>query len=399
MTDDSLFDFDTIIAREPTASFKWDKYRGRDIIPLWVADMDFRSAPAIVEALQERAAHGVFGYTHTPDSLVSVVIAALHAEYGWMVDPSWIVWLPGVVSGLNVLCRAIGHRGDQVITSTPVYPPFLSAPRLAERSLLRLPLRLCRGRWESDMDALEGAVSPHTRLLLLCSPHNPTGRVWSRDELAAFASIAERHDLVIGSDEIHSGLILDEDKSHVPIATLSREIEARTVTLMAPSKTFNIAGLACSFAVIGDPRIRGAFCGAMEGIVPHVNLFGYVAAQAAYQNGARWHRSLLAYLRDNRNLVEREIETMPGLSVTHVEATYLAWIDARETGIADPARFFESAGVGLSDGSEFGAPGYLRLNFGCPRSLLAEALRRMRVGLDHNGNLSEPDSNTTGGRR
>jgi cystathionine beta-lyase len=375
------FNFDEIIDRRGSSSEKWDKYRDRDIIPLWVADMDFRSAPAIVVALQERVSHGVFGYTHAPEELATVVVDSLLTDCGWAVDPEWIIWLPGVVSGLNVLCRAIGERGDDVVTLTPIYPPFLSAPGLAERSLTRVPLRLREDRWDADMDALERAISPRTRLLLLCSPHNPVGRVWSREELERFADIADRHGLVIGSDEIHSGLILDDDKPHIPTATLSPEVQARTVTLMAPSKTFNIPGLGCSFAVISDRRTRDAFCRAMEGIVPHVNLFGYVAAQAAYEKSGEWHRALLAYLGSNRDLVEKEIGAMPGLSITHVEATYLAWIDTRDTGIADPTCFFEEAGVGLSDGAEFDAPGFLRLNFGCPRSLLTVALNRMADAL------------------
>lgn len=384
------FDFNEIIDRGPTASYKWDKYGDRDVIPLWVADMDFRSAPAIIEGLQERISHGIFGYTRAPDNLVKAVVAALRDDYDWTVDPDWIVWLPGVVSGLNVLCRAIGSCGDEVITLTPVYPPFLSAPALAGRALVRVPLHVEGARWTCDMDALERAVSERTRLMLLCSPHNPVGRVWSRDEVAALADFAERHDLILGSDEIHAGLILDEGTPHIPAATVSRGVAARTVTLMAPSKTFNIPGLGCSFAVIQDRRLRVAFCHSMEGIVPHVNLLGYVAAQAAYEKGRSWHIESLAYLRDNRNLVEREIEAMPGLSMTHVEATYLAWIDARKTGIADPAGFFEQAGVGLSDGVDFGGPGYVRLNFGCPRSLLIEALRRMREALDRRKSCGEP---------
>jgi cysteine-S-conjugate beta-lyase len=381
MSEPGLFDFDTVIDREPTASYKWAKYRGRDVIPLWVADMDFRSAPAIVEAMQERVAHGVFGYTHAPDDLVAAVIASLEAEYGWLVDPSWIVWLPGVVSGLNVLCRAVGEPGDAVMTLTPVYPPFMSAPCLADRDLIGVPLVLREGGYGADLEALEQAVTPRTRLLLLCSPHNPVGRVWSEEELRAFARLAERHDLIIGSDEIHAGLILDEDKPHIPTATLSAGIASRTVTLMAASKTFNTPGLGCSFAVIGDPRLRWAFSRAMEGIVPHVNALGYTATQAAYEKGGEWRMALLDYLRGNRDLAERGIAAMPGLVITHAEATYLAWIDARPTGLADPATFFENAGVGLSDGAEFGAPGFLRLNFGCPRSLLTKALDRMRDAL------------------
>ncbi|MCE5254362.1 MAG: PatB family C-S lyase [Actinomycetia bacterium] len=375
------FDFDTPVDRRGTASYKWDKYEGRDIIPLWVADMDFPSPPAVIAALHERVAHGVFGYTYASAGLEAAVRRSLFSDYGWEVAREWIVWLPGLVSGLNVLCRAVGVRGDQVATYTPIYPPFMSAPALAGRTAVRVPLVLDAGRWEMDLEALERSLTARSRLLLLCSPHNPVGRVWSETELCALAEVACRHDLVIGSDEIHAGLVLDEDKSHLPVATLSSETAARTVTLMAPSKTFNMPGLGCSFAIISDPALRAAFAGAMEGIVPHVNALGYVAAQAAYEEGADWRRALLAYLRVNRDLVEREISTMPGLAVAHVEATYLAWIDARAAGLPDPAAFFEEAGVGLSDGSEFGAPGFVRLNFGCSRSLLTKALTRMRTAL------------------
>jgi cystathionine beta-lyase len=381
-TDTERFDFDAVVERGGTASYKWDKYRGRDVIPLWVADMDFRSAPAIVEALQARAAHAVYGYTYAPDELYTAVRSSLLRDFSWEVSPDSIVWLPGLVSGLNVVSRAVGRRGDEVVTFTPVYGPFLSAPALAERELVKVPLTWRNNRWEMDLERLEVHLTPRTRLLLLCSPHNPVSRVWSVAELEALADVVLRHDLVIGSDDIHAGLVLDEDKRHVPIATLSPQLAGRTITLMAPSKTFNIPGLGCSFAIIEEPSLRKAFYHAMEGIVPHVNLFGYVAAQAAYDKGAPWHKALLTYLRGNRDLLEHEIGTMPGLSITHVEATYLAWIDIRETGLgSDATRFFEAAGVGLSDGAEFDGPGHVRLNFGCRRALLAEALRRMRAAL------------------
>ncbi len=376
------FDFDTPVDRRGTASLKWDRYGGRDVIPLWVADMDFRSPPAIMEALQQRAAHGVFGYTHATDELEATVRSALLREHSWEVPVSWLVWLPGLVSGLNVVCRAVGAPGDEVATFVPIYPPFLTAPAFGGRSVRRVPLVFSEpggaGRWEMDLDLLERALTSHTRLLLFCSPHNPVGRVWSRAELEALAEVACRHNLVIGSDEVHADLVLDEDKCHIPLAALGKDVARRTITLMAPSKTFNIPGLGCSFAVISDPSLRRDFCRAMDGIVPHVNLFGYAAAQAAYEGGGPWHAALLAYLRGNRDLVEREIAALPGLSVAHVEATYLAWIDARRSGLAQPARDFEKAGVGLSDGAEFGAPGFLRLNFGCSRALLAEGLARMR---------------------
>jgi cystathionine beta-lyase len=381
MSDD--FDFDTPIDRRGTASLKWDRYGRRNVIPLWVADMDFESPPAVTEALRRRAEHGVYGYTHASDELEAAVQASLARDYSWEVPVPWLVWLPGLVSGLNVVCRAVGVPGDEVLTFTPVYPPFLTAPGFQQRSAVRVPLaQSAGGRWEMDLDLLEYSLTPSSRLLLLCSPHNPVGRVWSRDELGVLAELAVRHDLVVGSDEVHSGLVLDEDKRHIPLATLGDGIAARTITLMSPSKTFNVPGLGCSFAVISHAALRRDFCRAMEGIVPHVNLFGYAAAQAAYEYGGPWHAALLEYLRGNRDLIERELGVVPGLSVAHVEATYLAWIDARESGLPQPAKDFERAGVGLSDGAEFGAPGFVRLNFGCSRTLLAEGLARMRAALE-----------------
>ncbi|UPU36085.1 PatB family C-S lyase [Geomonas paludis] len=378
------FDFDEIIDRRGTASEKWDKYRDRDIIPLWVADMDFRSPPAIIKALHERVEHGVFGYTAPPQGLAQAVIDSLQAEFGWQVRKEWITWLPGLVTGLNVSCRAVGDAGDDVITFTPVYPPFMSAPPLSGRNVINVPLICKEGRWGLDLDALEAAVTPRTRQLLLCSPHNPVGRVWTRDELAALDDFAARHDLVICSDEIHAGLVLEPGVRHIPIATLSPEASRRTITLMAPSKTYNVPGLGCSFAVISDDTLRRAFRKAMGRIVPHVNLLGYTAAEAAYRDGEEWRQELLEYLRGNRDLVQREMTAL-GLPVARVEATYLSWIDVRGRGIEDPVRFFEEAGVGLSGGSDFGLAGYVRLNFGCRRELLQEALRRMRVALKERG--------------
>src|SRR5512133_1727846 len=375
------FDFATPIDRCQTASEKWDRYAGRDILPLWVADMDFRSPPAVIEALHKRVEHGVFGYTAPPGELIATVLEMLQREYDWPVREEWLVWLPGLVCGLNVACRAVGEPGDGVAAFTPVYPPFLSAPRLAGRELVSVPL-VCRGEvWQMDLEALERAITPRTRLLLLCSPHNPVGRVWSREEQRALLEVAERHDLTICSDEIHAGLVLDQDLQHIPFAAISSEAARRTITLHAPSKTYNIPGLGCSFAVIPDEGLRRSFRQVMAGIVPHVNLLGYTAALAAYRDGEAWRQALLEYLRRNRDLVDRAIAGMPGLKTWPVEATYLTWIDARELGAADPARFFEEAGVGLSDGAPFGAPGFVRLNFGCGRTLLEKALERMQRAL------------------
>jgi cystathionine beta-lyase len=383
----TLIDFDTIIDRSATGSEKWGKYQGRDIIPLWVADMDFRSPPAVIAALHERIEHGVFGYTHPPQSLVEAVLNHLERDFSWKIQPEWLVWLPGLVCGLNVLCRTVGEAGDEVITYTPIYPPFMSAPILSQRVTVKVPLKLDGGRWVADLDALERAITPRTKLLLLCSPHNPVGRTWNREELQQLADVAERCDLVIGSDDIHAGLILDEGIRHLPIAALSPETARRTITLLAPSKTYNIPGLGCSFAVISDPVLRKRFIKAVGRIVPHVNLLGYTAAEAAYRHGEEWRQALLAYLRGNRDLVEEAVASIPGLATTHVEATYLAWIDVRSSGIENPCRFFEEAGVGLSNGADFDAPGFVRLNFGCSRSLLVEALQRMHRALARNGSL------------
>lgn len=393
-------DFDTPPDRQGTSSLKWDRYRARDVIPLWVADMDFESPPAVTEALRHRADHGIFGYTHASDELEATVVTALKRDYGWEVPTDWLVWLPGLVSGLNVVCRAVGEPGDAILTFVPIYPPFLTAPVLAGCQTVRVPLAYSEGatiptdavtpttavegggRWEMDLELLERSLTPRSRLLLLCSPHNPVGRAWTRTELEALAEIVVRRNLVVASDEVHSGLVLDENREHIPLAGLGPEIAARTITLMAPSKTYNIPGLGCSFALISDRELRREVLHAMDGIVPHVNLFGYVATQAAYQSGGPWLDRLLVYLRRNRDLVEQEIGSMPGLTMAHVEATYLAWIDARDSRMADPAREFEKAGAGLSDGADFGSPGFVRLNFGCSRELLAEGLRRMRIALE-----------------
>lgn len=374
-----MFDFDTIIDRSNTNSEKWDRYAGQDIIPLWVADMDFRSPQAVLDALHQRVDHGVFGYSSPPQELTEVVLSVLLREYNWQVQPDWLVWLPGLVCGLNVACRAVGAAGDAVATFTPVYPPFLTAPGLAKRELISVSLVERQGRWEMDLEALEHAITPQTKLLMLCSPHNPVGRVWSREEQMALGALVKRHNLIVCSDEIHAGLVLESDTPHIPFATLAPELAQRTITLLAPSKTYNIPGLGCSFAVIPGKQLRQDFRGVMAGIVPHVNLLGYTAALAAYRGGELWRQVMLEYLRQNRDLVLKVIGDIPGLNSWPVEATYLAWIDTRRLGVTDPILFFEQAGVGLSDGVPFGAPGYVRLNFGCPRSVLKQALERIQL--------------------
>ncbi len=371
------FGFDSPPDRRGTSSSKWEKYGQRDVIPLWVADMDFKTAPCVSEALSERVRHGIFGYTQPPKELPGVVASMLERDFDWQIDPDWIVWMPSLVVGLNVVSRAFANKGDEILTVTPIYPPFLSAPRYGDRVTVTAPLREQNGRWLWDFDALDKAVSAKTRTLLVCSPHNPTGRVWTTDELGEVAQFCEWHNLVLVSDEIHSGLVLDRDKKHIPIASLG-EITERTVTLMSASKTFNIPGLGCAFAIVSNDQLRAKLQRTMRGIVHHVGTLGYFATMAAYRDGKTWQLALLDYLRDNRDLVETQLSSLPGLRTWHVEATYLAWIDARELPVNDPLAFFEQAGVGLYDGALFDAPGFLRLNFACPRHLLQQALERIR---------------------
>jgi cysteine-S-conjugate beta-lyase len=375
------FEFDNAPDRRDSSSSKWQKYGDRDVIPLWVADMDFRTAPCVIDALSERVKHGIFGYTQPPAALPGVVTNVLAREFGWAIDPDWIVWMPSLVVGLNVVSRAFAAQGEEIVTATPIYPPFLSAPRYADRIAVKVPLVENKTRWVWDFDALEAAITPKTRAMLLCSPHNPTGRVWTREELTTLTALCERHDLVLVSDEIHSGLVLDTDKKHLPIATVGNA-DARTVTLLSASKTFNLPGLGCAFAIASNPQLRAKLQTTMAGIVHHIGALGFFATLAAYQDGKPWQLALLDYLRANRELVEMRMSSMHGLRSWHVEATYLAWIDARALPVANPVAFFEDAGVGLYDGSLFDAPGFLRLNFACPKSLLVQALDRMQTAVD-----------------
>ncbi|MFA6962348.1 MAG: PatB family C-S lyase [Opitutaceae bacterium] len=380
------FDFDTLLQRHDTDSQKWQKYAGQDILPLWVADMDFRSSPAILKALHDRVDHGIFGYARPTASTVSAVTDALASRYGWTIDPSWIVWLPGLVCGLNVTSQAFAQPGDEVLTLTPVYPPFMTAPKNSGRVSLTVPFVLnsasTPARWEIDWDALERAVTPKTKLFFLCNPHNPLARVWRRDELVRLGEFCIRHDLVLCSDEIHCDLILDPALPHIPTSTLSPEIAARSLTLMAPSKTYNVPGLGTSFAVIPNPSLRARFVRATAGIVAEVTTLGFAACEAAYHDSEDWRQALLAYLRGNRDfLLDFLARELPGIHVAApIEATYLAWINVESLNLADPIAHFEKHGVGLSDGAFFAAKhgSHVRINFGCPRATLAEALRRMK---------------------
>lgn len=375
------YNFNKQIDRQETSSLKWDWYKGKDIIPLWVADMDFPSSEEIIRSLHSRIDHGIFGYTLPPDEIFDVIIAHMKKKYRWDIKREWIIFVPGVVSGLNITCRSVGGDGEDVLVPTPIYPPFLKAPSLSEKNIITIEMVEENGRLTFDFDRLEKQITNKTCLFLLCSPQNPGGTVFTELELKKIFDICESNNIIICSDEIHCGLILDKDKSHRPTASVEGIDGNRVITLMAPSKTYNIPGLGCSFAVISDHTLRKNFKKASAGIVPEVTLTGYTAAIAAYRDSDIWHKEVLDYLRANRDLVSSYIEKIPGLRMLYPESTYLAWIDTRALPLENPVKFFEEAGVGLANGQYFGAPSFVRLNFGCSRDLLEKALVRIETAV------------------
>jgi cysteine-S-conjugate beta-lyase len=380
------FDFDRVIDRRATDSNKWRKYPA-DVLPLWVADMDFASPPAVVQALRARVEHGFFGYLMEKPELPEVVADRMAKRYGWRVSPDAVVPVPGVIAGFNLALRLLTTPGDGLLVQTPVYPPILRAA--GNHGLRRDEHALTRGadgRYTVDLDTFARALGPRTRAFLLCNPHNPVGRLFDVAELEGMAKECARRDVWIVADEIHCDLLLD-GRRHVPIATLSPEIEARTITFIAPSKTFNVPGLKCAVAIVPNATVRERLAAGLGDLVPKINVLGHAAAVAAYRDGEAWLEELLRYLEANRDVVVNEVpRRLPGVNVAPAEATYLAWLDCRGAAIlgGDPYTFFlERARVALNDGRLFGpgGDGFVRLNFACPRSLLLEGLDRMARAL------------------
>jgi cystathionine beta-lyase len=376
---------DQIIDRRDSDSVKWHYYG--DALPLWVADMDFPAPEPVLAALRQRIEHGIFGYGQEPLELRPLLVERLQRLYGWTVAAEALLFVPGVVTGFNQAVHAVTEPGDGVLVQTPVYFPMLYAPGNANCTLDAMELtRRADGRYEIDFDAFEAAITDRTRIFLLCNPHNPVGRVFRRDELARMAEICQRHGVVICADEIHCDLVLSGHE-HVPIATLSPEVAARTITLMAPSKTYNVAGIHASVAIVEDENLRKRFEKAQAGLVPHLDVLGYTALLAAYRDGQPWLDAVLRYLEANRDFLFAYVESnLPGVCMTPLEGTYLAWLDCREAGIPGNAHkfFLEQAGVALNDGATFGkgGEGFVRLNFACPRATLVEALERMREAIE-----------------
>jgi cystathionine beta-lyase len=382
-----IHDFDRVIDRRVTESSKWHKYPA-DVLPLWVADMDFRSPEPVLRALQERIEHGVFGYGMEQAEFYEVFLDRLQKRYGWRVPAEAILVLPGVIPCFNLAARAFTTRGDGVLIQTPMYPPIRRVPENVQLTSDELELTWRPdGRYEIDFDRFEATIGSRTRMFLLCNPHNPVGRVFTRDELQRMAEICLRRGVLVCADEIHCELVFSGHQ-HVPIASLDPEIAARTITLMAPSKTFNMPGLKTSVAIIPNAALREKFVATQLDLVRAVNILGYVAALAAYRDGQPWLDDLLRYLEANRDFVVQYVRSkLPGVTTTAPEGTYLAWLDCREARLPDddPYTFFlEKARVALNDGKAFGrgGSGFARLNFACPRTTLTQALDRMKTALE-----------------
>ncbi len=377
--------FDRVIDRRGTDSLKWGMY-GRETLPLWVADMDFPAPPAVLTALQERLNHPVFGYaTHEPE-LLEMICAWVARRHGWQIMPEQVLLMPGVVTGINWVARSFGEKESGLIIQTPVYPPFFQTAINAQLKLSEAPLVETSAGYQIDFDDFEQRIrAERPRVLILCNPHNPVGRVFTREELERLGEICLRHHVLICSDEIHCDLVYSGYR-HLPIASLSSELADHTITLMAASKTFNIPGLHFSFAIVSNANLRESMKSTGAGLIGHPELFANAAARAAFTCCDDWLEELRIYLEGNRDfLLDYLGKNIPDIRCTSPEGTYLAWLDCRALDVkADAAAFFlEQAGVALNDGKSFGenGAGFARLNFGCPRATLSEALERMRQAL------------------
>lgn len=385
-------DFDLRIERRNTNSYKWDllndEFSRDDLIPMWVADMDFKSPAEITEALARRVEHGVFGYTTRPSSYYEAILYWLAEKHSWPIDKDWVINTPGVVPALSAAVLTFTKPGDKVIIQPPVYHPFFSAVEGNGRKLVHNGLKLVNGRYEMDFEDLEDKIDSKTKMLILCSPHNPVGRVWNEDELKRLGEICLNNNIIIVSDEIHSDIVYSCHK-HVPISSLSKELADITITCMAPSKTFNIAGLATSYAIIPNDSNHLKFKKTLDNLgISMGNLFGITALEAAYIYGDEWLKKLLKYLEINADyLTDFVNNNIEGITVYRPEGTYLGWLDCRGLNI-EPERIKEfmihEARVGLSEGSAFGSEyeGFMRINFGCPKSILEEGLLRIKTAVN-----------------
>ncbi len=372
------YDFDQIITRRGSGSLKWD--RRSDLDPFWVADLDFVSPPEVIEAIKDRVNHGVFGYAVPHQGLNDTLLDYLESKHGTKVKEEEIVHLGGLVPALSLAAKAFANPGDTMMTCTPIYPPFLGVNKDGGLNLTSINHTIQEGVAGFDWEAMEDAITPDTKLFLLCNPQNPLGRVFPKEDIIRLAQFCERHNLILVSDEIHADMIFDEEKTpHYSAIRLDEEFKKRVITLLAPSKTYNIAGLGYSYAVIQDESLRRQFTAAKGHTLPEINCISYYAAEAAYKHGEPWRAELMRYLHANYTYVKSFMaEHFPLVETMNMEATYLFWMDFRAMDIANPAATFENeCQLFLSDGAYFGRAGCCRFNIGTPRQRIETALQKM----------------------
>jgi len=384
------YDFDKIIDRRNTYSVKWDYMKefekGENLLPLWVADMDFQSPQPVIESIEKRAAHGIYGYADFPKTLNKVVADWVKKRHGWTIENQFVCYIPGVVAAIKCAIRAFTHPGDRILIQSPVYTPFFSSIERNARQIVFNPLKLINGHYEMDLDDLERKLQDNVKMMILCSPHNPGGMVWSHSQLSKVAHLCSREGVLLISDEIHSDIIY-KGKKHVPIASISNEAAQNSITCIAPSKTFNVAGLAASVIIIPNKSLRERYEKEIASAGYETNLMGIVAMEAAYQHGEEWLEQMLEYLEGNLAFLAGFIkEKIPEIRLIRPEGTFLAWIDFRElelTKVELDELLIKKAGIFLNEGSSYGkeGTGFKRLNFGCSRSLLSEALHRLEKAI------------------
>lgn len=372
------YDFDRVIDRRSTSSDKWGKYRGRDIIPIWVADSDFQACQPVIDALAESVRFGVFGYSLVPDSLVPVTNTYL-ARHGLRADAEQMLWMPGLVCALSVVARLVAQRGgSRVGVPRPIYPPFFQVPNRWGLEAVEIPMpEQANGRMVLDFDELRAQAQQGLDAFFLCNPQNPGGTVWTQEELQQLLQICQDYDVLVCSDEVHCDLMLDQSARHISYATLSDYARDHSITLLSPSKAFNLAGLGCALALVHNDSLREEVAVASKNIVPEVTIPGYVAAEAAWRDGWHWLEQQLEYLRGNEQLFRERMNATGVFKVHPLQATYLSWVNCADLPCEDVQGWFEAAGVGPAAGEEYLQPGYARFNLGCSRTLLEQALQRI----------------------
>lgn len=386
------YNFDEVIDRHGTNSVKFDQLESRfgsaDLIPLWVADMDFRTPDFIVEALKKCCNHEIFGYTFASDEYYTSIINWIDYKHKWHIQKEWLSYIPGIVKGIAFTLDCFTQPGDKVIIQSPVYHPFRLVPEHMNREVVNNPLQLVDGVYQMDFDHLESVIDEKCKVLILCSPHNPGGMVWSKDTLVRLADMCARHRILVIADEIHAEMVYPHSKHH-PFATVSEAAANHSITFMAPSKTFNIAGIVTSYAIIPNPEIRNKFypyLAARE--LNDGTIFSYEATVAAYAYGAEWLQQMRMYIMENVSYVDRFMKAeIPKIKVYLPQASFLVWLDCRELGLSQAelvSLFKDKAGLALNDGSIFGpgGEGYMRMNIGCARSVLEKALLSLKKAVN-----------------